>query len=118
MIGGTGAEGPHVARALHERGRAVTLFHRGQHESVLLSGIRHSRSPEAALPVLSFPAELLRTEFEIVIHMIPMGEADARIAAHTLAGRVQRLVALSSGDVYQAYGRFTGLEPGPVKRAC
>jgi nucleoside-diphosphate-sugar epimerase len=115
MIGGTGAIGPHVARALHERGHDVTLFHRGQHESALLSGIRHFRSPEAALPVLNFPAELLRLEFEIVIHMIPMGEADARTAAHTFAGRVQRLVALSSGDVYLAYGRFTGLEPGPVE---
>jgi hypothetical protein len=47
--------------------------------------------------------------------MIPMGEADARTAAHTFAGRVQRLAALSSGDIYRAYGRFTGLEPGPVE---
>lgn len=54
-------------------------------------------------------------EFEIVIHMIPMGEPDARAAVLAFAGHTERLLALSSGDVYRAYGRFTGLEPGPVE---
>jgi nucleoside-diphosphate-sugar epimerase len=45
-----------------------------------------------------------------------MGEADARVAVQTFAGRTQRLVLLSSGDVYQAYGRFTGMEPGPIEQ--
>ena len=67
------------------------------------------------MPVLNFPRDLLRAEFEIVIHMIPMGEADARTAVQTFVGRAQRLVALSSGDVYRAYGCLMGLEPGPVE---
>jgi nucleoside-diphosphate-sugar epimerase len=102
-----------VAKEFHHLGHEVTLFHRGQHESVLLPAVRHCRSQEAAMPVLSFPLDLLRVGFEVVIHMIPMGEADARAAVQTFGGRAQRLVVLSSGDVYRAYGRFSGLETGP-----
>ena len=114
IVGGTGFIGPYVARELSERGVHVTLFHRGQRESALLpASARHVRSQYAGMPVLNFSRELLRTEFEIVIHMIPMGEADARAAVEAFAGQAKRLVALSSGDVYRAYGRFIGLEPGP-----
>jgi nucleoside-diphosphate-sugar epimerase len=116
IIGGTGFIGPYVARELHDGGHDVMLLHRGEHESDLLPRVRHFRSPQAAMPVLSFPEDLLRLPFEIVIHMIPMGEADARAAVQTFAGRTQRLVLLSSGDVYRAYGRFTGMEPGPIEQ--
>jgi nucleoside-diphosphate-sugar epimerase len=44
-----------------------------------------------------------------------MGLADAKAAVEALAGNAKRLVILSSGDVYRAYGRFTGTEPGPVE---
>ncbi len=116
MVGGTGLIGPYVARELAERGMEVTLFHRGQHESTLLpASVRHVRSRSAGMPVLNFPAELLATRFEVVIHMIMMGEADALAAANAFAGRVQRLVVLSSGDVYRAYGLFTGLEMGAME---
>ncbi len=116
MVGGTGFIGPYVARELAERGMEVTLFHRGRHESVLLpASVRHVRSSGAGMPVLNFPPELSATRFEVVIHMIMMGEADARAAADAFAGRTQRLVVLSSGDVYRAYGLFTGLETGPVE---
>lgn len=115
LVGGTGFIGPYVARELHDRGHDVTLFHRGEHESDLLPNVRHFRSAQAAMPVLNFPGDLLRVQFEVVIHMIPMGEADARAAVQNFTGRSQRLVLLSSGDVYRAYGRFTGIEPGLVE---
>jgi nucleoside-diphosphate-sugar epimerase len=67
------------------------------------------------MPVLTFPRDLLRDEFELVVHMIAMGEMDMQAAVRTFAGHAARLVALSSGDVYRAYGRFTGLEPGPLE---
>ena len=110
VIGGTGFIGPYVVRELAERGDQVTVFHRGQHEAELPA--RHVCSAMAAMPVTSFPDELLREEFDAVIHMIAMGEADARAAVKAFAGRTGRLVVPSSGDVYRAYGRFTGLEPG------
>ena len=47
--------------------------------------------------------------------MIAMGQADADAVVQTFAGNAKHLVVASSGDVYRAYGRFTGLEPGPVE---
>ena len=52
---------------------------------------------------------------DVVIHLIAMGERDARAAVETFRGRTRRLVALSSGDVYQSYGRLTGMESGPAE---
>jgi nucleoside-diphosphate-sugar epimerase len=116
IIGGTGFIGPYVARELSGRGIEVTVFHRGQKESPLLPAtVRHLRSEHAGMPVRTFPPELLHFDFDAVIHMIAVGEADARAAVEAFTGRAQRLIVLSSGDVYRAYGRFIGLEPGPVE---
>jgi nucleoside-diphosphate-sugar epimerase len=113
IVGGTGFIGPYVARELSERGLHVTLYHRGTKESALVpSAVKHFRSADAGMPVLNLPLDLLRSEFDVVIHMIAMGEGDARAAVQAFTGRAQRLVVLSSGDVYRAYGRLTGLEPG------
>lgn len=112
IIGGTGFIGPYVARELCERGDQVTVFHRGEHESALPAAVKQVRSPKAGMPVREFPAG----EFDVVIHMIAMGEADARAAVQAFAGKAGRLVVPSSGDVYLAYGRFTGLEPGWLEK--
>jgi hypothetical protein len=69
------------------------------------------------MPVHLFYAELLKPEPDIVIHMIAMGEADARAAAEFFRGHTNRVVWISSGDVYLAYGRFSGVEPGSVEPA-
>jgi nucleoside-diphosphate-sugar epimerase len=47
--------------------------------------------------------------------MFPVGEDDARAAVARFIGVARRLVALSSGDVYRAYGRLLGTEPGPAE---
>jgi nucleoside-diphosphate-sugar epimerase len=44
-----------------------------------------------------------------------MGEADSRAVMEAFRGRASRVVALSSGDVYRAYGRLTRAEPGPIE---
>ena len=115
IVGGTKFIGPHVARGFVEQGHDVLLYHRGQTEAELPESIRHLRSPLAAMPVLRFPHELLAESFDAIVHMIPMGEADSRAAMEAFRGRAARIVALSSGDVYRAYGRLTGSEPGPVE---
>lgn len=112
IIGGTGFIGPYVARELCERGGEVTVYHRGEHEAALPASVKHIKSPQAGMPVMEFAAG----EFDVVIHMIAMGEADARAAVQAFTGRAGRLVVPSSGDVYRAYGRFTGLEAGWLEK--
>ena len=53
---------------------------------------------------------------EAVIHTFAMGAADAAAAHEAFAGRTGRLVLLSSGDVYRAYGRFIRLESGAAEQ--
>jgi Nucleoside-diphosphate-sugar epimerases len=77
--------------------------------------VKHYRNPAASTPLVDFPKDLLHCESDVVIHMIAMGATEARAAVDAFCGRSRRIVALSSGDVYLAYGRFTGLEPGPVQ---
>ncbi len=45
-----------------------------------------------------------------------MGAVDASAAVEAFAGRAGRIVLLSSGDVYRAYGRFTGIEAAPIQK--
>jgi nucleoside-diphosphate-sugar epimerase len=67
------------------------------------------------MPVADFPTDVQRIRPEIVVHMIAMGHSDAHAAVQTFGRSAQRFVVLSSGDVYRAYGRFAGLEPGPAE---
>jgi nucleoside-diphosphate-sugar epimerase len=112
LIGGTGAIGIWVVQQLVERGEAVTVFHRGEHEPPLPPAVRHVHHPDASIPVRNFPRELFTPAPDVVIHMNAMGEADARAAAKAFRGRTGRMVWLSSGDVYRAYGCLTRIEPG------
>lgn len=113
VIGGTNFIGPHVVSALHRQGHEVTVYHRGQHEPDLPSAVRHIHSPRAAIPVLHFPSGLSDPPPDVVLHMFPVGEDDARAAVARFVGVARRIVAISSGDVYRAYGRLRGTEPGP-----
>src|SRR5208337_489481 len=114
VIGGTRFIGAHVVGQLVAAGHEVTVYHRGEHNAQLPESVRHVRTPEAAMPVRSFPPELLAPEPDVTVQMIAMGEPDARAAVEFFRGRTGRMIWISSGDVYLAYGRFIGSEPGPV----
>lgn len=113
LIGGTRFIGAHAACQFADAGHAVTVFHRGTSDNPILpASVAHIRDASAEYPITRFPDPVTRTDWDSVVHMVMMGEADARAAAETFAGRTGRMVMISSGDVYRAYGRLTGLEPG------
>jgi nucleoside-diphosphate-sugar epimerase len=115
VIGGTNFIGPHVIRRLDRLGHEIVVYHRGVHEPDLPAGVRHIHSPMAGIPVLHFPPSLSDPPPDVVLHMYPVGEDDTRAAIARFAGVARRIVALSSGDVYRAYGRLLGSEPGPAE---
>ena len=113
VIGGTRFIGPRVVGLLVSHGHQVTVFHRGQHSSLVLPGVSELQHPAGAMPVRMIPDEVRAIEPDVVLHMIAMGEEDAEAAVAGFAGIARRIVVPSSGDVYKAYGIFMGIEPGP-----
>jgi nucleoside-diphosphate-sugar epimerase len=116
VIGGTSFIGPAVINRLSEQGHDITIFHRGQTEADLPSTIRHIHAGEGQFPVTFSPDainEFRRFAPDVVLHMVLLGEQDARETVNTFKGMARRLVMISSQDVYQAFGRVNRQESGP-----
>jgi nucleoside-diphosphate-sugar epimerase len=110
LIGGTSFMGPAVTRELLAGGHAVAVYHRGQTEGAVPEGVTHIHGEREALAQAR--PELERFAPDVVIHMILMEEAQARVFTQALSGVAQRAVVISSQDVYRAFARVTGTEPG------
>lgn len=102
VIGGTNFIGPHVIRYLADAGHNVTIFHRGQTKGVLPSGITELHGDRQDLT--AFADTFRRLAPRVVLDMIPYTEKDSLDVMRTFRGIAERVVAVSSMDVYQAYG--------------
>jgi nucleoside-diphosphate-sugar epimerase len=111
IIGGTGIIGPQVVLRLSHMGHEAVLFHRGRTRAELPAGVAEIFADRRNLS--GFAGEFQRLAPHVVLDMFPMSEQDARTVIETFSGVAHRLVAISSQDVYRAYGRVIGLEPGP-----
>ncbi len=110
IIGGTRFIGPPLVRRLHDQGHTLWLFHRTPGDARLpavehIFGDRYRLADHAA----AFRA----IQPEVVIDMIPLTQEDAAAVMRLFRGLAGRVVAISSQDVYRAYGRVNGTEPGP-----
>jgi nucleoside-diphosphate-sugar epimerase len=104
VIGGTGFIGSHVIKNLVDAGHDVTVFHRGETNCVLPSGVTELHGDRKDLP--SFADTFRRLALRVVLDMIPYAEKEALDVIRTFRGIAERVVAVSSMDVYQAYGLF------------
>src|SRR5262249_11013698 len=68
------------------------------------------RGDRADLP--SHRGAIARLSPDVVLDTIAYAERDGASLVAAVRGVVRRLVVLSSQDVYAAYGRLLGLEPG------
>ena len=113
VIGGTNFMGPLVVRSLNEQGHEVTVFHRGQTRTDLPQGVKEILGDRRSLNDKA--VELQRLDSEVVLDMVPFTEQDAMEVMRIFTGITHRIVAISSQDVYRAFGRVNGKESGPIE---
>ncbi|MBC7882117.1 MAG: NAD-dependent epimerase/dehydratase family protein [Anaerolineae bacterium] len=111
ILGGTRFIGPPVVRCLVAQGHSVTVFHRGLSTTQLPLGVESvfgdRRELDRFRPIFKAIAP------DVVLDMNAMCEQDALDATRVLSGIAGRFIAVSSVDVYQAYGVLLGLEESP-----
>ncbi len=116
VIGGTGFIGAYIVRQIASHEHAVAVYHRGLTHAVLPDHVEHITDSRSVMPIQRFPTEVFEFKPDVVILTVTMGAVDAHAAVKAFAWRVARIVLLSSGDVYRAYGRLTGIEAGPIEK--
>jgi len=111
LIGGTGFMGPSTAFYLQKNGHKVTVFHRGKtaapHGVEEIVGDAHQLN--------QYRSEFERGSFDVVIDFILSSGRQAKELTRTFRGITQRIVAISSMDVYRAMGVIQRIEPGPIQ---
>ncbi|BAY23945.1 putative NAD-dependent epimerase/dehydratase [Calothrix sp. NIES-2100] len=114
-IGATGFVGSHVTHQLMAQGHQVALFHRGSTTTSELDSLAHFYGRRNQLP--NFKAQFEQFSPDVVLDIIPFTEAQAQDVVQVLSNCTQRLVAISSGDVYRNYEGLQGQgshPPDPV----
>ena len=113
IIGGTRFIGPYIVRSLSNKGHNITLFHRGKSKVNLPEGIKHIVGERKNL--LDFTNQFKNVNPQMVLDMIPVTEQDANDVMNIFKGIAKRIVAISSQDVYRAYGKLIGIENCPIE---
>jgi nucleoside-diphosphate-sugar epimerase len=114
IIGGTRFIGPCVVRRLYAEKHEITLFHRGKSKANLPGNITHIQGDRRNLK--DFKIAFHNIKPDIVLDMIPITENDALQIVETFKSIASRIVALSSQDVYRAYGILIGTEEGKLEK--
>lgn len=116
LLGGTGFMGPYVARDLLARGHEVAVFHRGKSTTMLPEGLTQILGDRHDLA--GSTEDFRNYAPEVVVDFILASERQAIATMDVFRGIANRVVALSSGDVYRAiaimYGFDKGLQPVPL----
>jgi nucleoside-diphosphate-sugar epimerase len=121
VIGGTGFMGPSTAAQLRQAGHSVTVFHRGKTnpphgtEQIVTEQIITEQIIGDRQQLGEYRGAFARGQFDVVIDFILSSERQARMLMETFRGITRQVVALSSMDVYRAWGVFYGLEPGDLQ---
>lgn len=110
IIGGTRFIGPFVVKRLHAQGHEVTLFHRGKSKAALPDDIKQMYGDRNNLT--DFQNEFKKIKPDVILDMIPITEEHAQQVMMAFKNITQRIVAISSQDVYRAYGILLGKEDG------
>jgi nucleoside-diphosphate-sugar epimerase len=89
---------------------SVAVFHRGQTRASLPASVVQILGEHESLAASA--AEFKRLAPQVVIDMVAFTEQAGFDLVAAFRGIAERLVVISSMDVYSSYGRFMRLEPG------
>ncbi len=102
LIGGSGFIGQFAAQQLQQSGHLITIFHRGKtaapHRTEEIFGDRQF--------LQDHQPEFRRQKFDVVVDFVLSSGRQAQQLMDTFRGIAGRAVALSSMDVYRAWGVF------------
>jgi nucleoside-diphosphate-sugar epimerase len=116
VIGGTSFIGPPTIRHLCKLGHDVTVFNRGKTSADLPEQVTYLRGGRAHLS--DFQDEFRRLAPDVVLDTVLYTEAHAKALMDTMRHVAQRVVVVSSMDVYQAYdvvlGKASEIIPVPL----
>ena len=113
VVGGTHFIGPWVVQQLASAGQSVAVFHRGITEPPALRCVPHFHGDRSDQETLT--AAMHEWNPDIVIDMVAGSKRQVQILLESMRGVARRIVVASSMNVYQAYGRIHGIEPGPIQ---
>ena len=112
VVGGTGYIGTHVVRRLLDAGHDLAIFHRGQTDAELPPDVCHIFGDRQQL--LDFRDEFKQLAPQVVLDVMPYVGQDALTVTQTFRGIAERVVAISSQDVYRSFGILWHLENTPA----
>jgi nucleoside-diphosphate-sugar epimerase len=98
-------------RSLVAEGHEVAVFHRGETEADLPDSTRHIHGNRNTLS--EYRDAFKRFEPEIVLDIVPYTEAQIRQTVAVFTGLADRLVVVSSSDVYRNYDGWRGESAHP-----
>ncbi len=113
VLGGTGFIGREIVLALAEAGHPVTVFHRGHTPGGLPESVDRLLGDRRQL--CRHADELRAARPHVVVDVIAYTESDATACVQLFGGVAERLVVISSQDVYRAYERFLGVGDGTLE---
>lgn len=111
LVGGSGFIGSFTAPMLQKDGHHVTIFHRGK------TGAPHGAEEILGNRVFlqDHQPEFRQQKFDVVVDLVLSSGRQAQQLMDTFRGIAGRVVALSSMDVYRAWGVFYNTEPGGLQ---
>jgi nucleoside-diphosphate-sugar epimerase len=113
LIGGNGFIGSPLISELHHAGHDLAVMHRHPQEGSFPAGVLQIQGDRNRLP--DHENDLRRFGPDIIIDLILNSGEQARKLMSVARGLARRVVALSSMDVYRAWGVLHGSEPGSLE---
>src|SRR5437899_2827672 len=111
LIGGNGFIGRFAVAALKQQGHALAVFHRGT--TAVPASVDEIRGDRNQLNASA--EELKRFAPDVVIDLVISSGLQAEELMNIFRGASQRVIMLSSIDVYRAVGISHGTESGPLQ---